>query len=51
MKLVTSPVSTPVGQIQRIGTTHRDKLIDLNGQAYAGDGKARLAHQLALRSI
>jgi hypothetical protein len=30
MKLVTFGVSTPVGQIQRIGAMHLNKLIDLN---------------------
>jgi len=30
MKLVTFSVPTPVGQIQRIGTVHHNKIIDLN---------------------
>jgi hypothetical protein len=30
MKLVTFGGSTPVGQIQRIGAIHQNKLIDLN---------------------
>jgi hypothetical protein len=30
MKLVTFGVSTPLGQIQRIGAMHQDKIIDLN---------------------
>jgi 2-keto-4-pentenoate hydratase/2-oxohepta-3-ene-1,7-dioic acid hydratase in catechol pathway len=30
VKLVTFVVSTPVGQIQRIGAIHQDKIIDLN---------------------
>ena len=30
MKLVTFGVPTPVGQIQRMGAIHRDKIIDLN---------------------
>ena len=30
MKLVTFAVATPVGQIQRIGAIHQNKLIDLN---------------------
>ncbi|UCD22793.1 MAG: fumarylacetoacetate hydrolase family protein, partial [Chloroflexota bacterium] len=30
MKLVTFDVSTPVGQIQRVGATHENKVIDLN---------------------
>ncbi|MFU8796168.1 MAG: fumarylacetoacetate hydrolase family protein [Dehalococcoidia bacterium] len=30
MKLVTFTVPTPVGEIQRIGAMHRDKIIDLN---------------------
>jgi 2-keto-4-pentenoate hydratase/2-oxohepta-3-ene-1,7-dioic acid hydratase in catechol pathway len=30
MKLVTFAVSTPVGQIQRIGAIHQNKIIDLN---------------------
>jgi len=30
MKLVTFEVSTPVGQIQRIGAVHQNKIIDLN---------------------
>jgi len=30
MKLVTFGVSTPVGQIQRIGAIHQNKIIELN---------------------
>ena len=30
MKLVTFGVPTPVGQIQRIGAIHQNKIIDLN---------------------
>jgi 2-keto-4-pentenoate hydratase/2-oxohepta-3-ene-1,7-dioic acid hydratase in catechol pathway len=30
MKLVTFTVSTPVGQIRRIGAMHQDKIIDIN---------------------
>jgi 2-keto-4-pentenoate hydratase/2-oxohepta-3-ene-1,7-dioic acid hydratase in catechol pathway len=30
MKLVTFAVSTPVGQIQRVGATHQNRIIDLN---------------------
>jgi len=30
MKLITLGVPTPVGEIQRIGALHRDKIIDLN---------------------
>jgi|GEM_PF-5006575 len=30
MKLVTSAVPAPVGQMRRIGAIHRDKIIDLS---------------------